>query len=412
MRLKLPLVLAFAAMVSASTVFAGGCSSTPATEDGGTGARICTPGSYVFCRCASGKEATKLCNEDGATFGACQEGENRPCTEQPDPNTGDSAVPQPVDSSVPSSPAAESCDGQNIALNPSVEVSISADTTNAKDDAKGEGACAGGASAPDHVYAFTAPATGKLTGTIVPEAKFAPIAYIRTACADGATQAVCVAGLAPGQTASVSANVIKGKTYYLIVDGAGGGNQSGKYTLKFKLDPGFFCGDGDVNDGETCDDINKVEGDGCSNDCRSNFNGDPDSAKSCPGQPVHVWGTTAVTGTGTTMNFPSTWDEPGGSCITGSKNNIAGDHIYAVTVHRAGTMTAAVTGASHNVLLSARTDCANAATMAANMCANNVSAAPQNESISFPVVSGRTYYVGVSGVLNATGPYSISFRIP
>ena len=278
---------------------------------------------------------------------------------------------------------------------------------------RGEGACAGGASAPDHVYAFTAPATGKLTGTIVPEAKFAPIAYIRTACADGATQAVCVAGLAPGQTASVSANVIKGKTYYLIVDGAGGGNQSGKYTLKFKLDPGFFCGDGDVNDGETCDDINKVEGDGCSNDCRSNFNGDPDSAKSCPGQPVHVWGTTAVTGTGTTTNLPSTWAGPGTDCTAVSTVNVAEDHIYAVTAHRTGTMTVATTGATYNVILSARTDCMNAATQGATMCANNaLSTPPLDETMSFPVVSGRTYYVGVSGAVGADGNYTVSFRIP
>lgn len=412
MRLKLPLVLAFAALVSASTVFAGGCSSTPAAEDAGTGPRICTPGSYVFCRCASGEDATKLCNEDGLTFGACSLGENRACGERPDPNTGDSSVVQPVDSSVPPSPAAEKCDGQNIALNTTSEVTIDADTTTAKDDYKGTGACAGGGGAPDHVYTFTAPATGKLTATVVSDPKFAPIVYMRSVCADEASQTACTAGLTAGQQAVVNANVIKGKSYFLVVDGAAGSNQAGKYSLKLKLAPGFFCGDGEVNDGETCDDINKVADDGCSNDCR-NFNGNPDTGKSCPGQPVHVWGTATVSGTGTTTGFPSTWAGPGTDCTAISTVNVAEDHIYAVTVHSTGTMTVSTTGANYNVILSARATCLDAATQGANMCANNNgSTAPVDETMSFPVVSGRTYYVGVSGAVGADGNYTLNFRIP
>ena len=138
--------------------------------DGGTGKKVCTPGSYVFCRCAGGEDATKLCNEDGETFGPCELGENRPCTETPDPNTGDAAVPQPGDAAIPPTPASEACDGQNIALNPNQEITVSSDTKPAKDDAKGQNACAGGAGAPDHVYALTVPATGRLTGPLASRA--------------------------------------------------------------------------------------------------------------------------------------------------------------------------------------------------------------------------------------------------
>ncbi|MBS2019975.1 MAG: lamin tail domain-containing protein [Deltaproteobacteria bacterium] len=32
----------------------------------------CTPGNYVFCRCKDRSEGTKLCNDDGETFGPCE----------------------------------------------------------------------------------------------------------------------------------------------------------------------------------------------------------------------------------------------------------------------------------------------------------------------------------------------------
>lgn len=422
---RLLLALGFSALVAASIVPSSGCSSTPATEDGGGPANtICSAGANVFCRCASGAEGTKQCSDDGAAFGPCRLGESTPCTEIPDPNTGDSSVPPPVDAEVPPTSANESCNGQNIALNTTSVVTISdADTTNAKDDAKGQNACAGGAGAPDHVYALTVPATGRLTATVVADAKFAPIAYLRgtnfpaaSACTDETTQMACVAGLTAGQQAVVNANVVKGKVYYLVVDGAAGPNQAGKYALKLELRPGGFCGDGEVSgdatSGEACDDINKVMDDGCSSDCRS-FSGNPDSGKSCPGQPVHVWGTATVSGTGTTVGFPSTWTGPGNDCTAVSNVNVAGDHLYAVTAHRTGTMTVSTTGASFNVLLSARRTCMDAATQGTGMCANNNgSSAPLDETMSFPVTSGTTYYVGVSGAVGATGTYTLNFRIP
>src|SRR5688572_20793495 len=47
------------------------CSENQAKPD-----RICTPGAYVFCRCENRKEGSKLCKEDGESFGACS-----PCDE-------------------------------------------------------------------------------------------------------------------------------------------------------------------------------------------------------------------------------------------------------------------------------------------------------------------------------------------
>src|SRR5258706_10556082 len=48
--------------------------------------RLCTPGAYVYCRCADKTEGTKLCKSDGKSFEGCQ-----PCDEHggEDPTGGD-----------------------------------------------------------------------------------------------------------------------------------------------------------------------------------------------------------------------------------------------------------------------------------------------------------------------------------
>lgn len=43
-----------------------GGSNTATKED-----RLCTPGNYVYCRCADRSEGTKLCNDDGQSFKPC-----------------------------------------------------------------------------------------------------------------------------------------------------------------------------------------------------------------------------------------------------------------------------------------------------------------------------------------------------
>lgn len=50
-----------------------GTSGTTGSDPGpisSSGASVCTPGAYVFCRCADRSEGTKLCRKDG-TFDAC-----------------------------------------------------------------------------------------------------------------------------------------------------------------------------------------------------------------------------------------------------------------------------------------------------------------------------------------------------
>ena len=88
---------ASAAMLSIAAIassLAGGCSSKGASATDG---RLCTPGNYVYCRCANRDEGTKLCKEDGQSFEACQ-----PCPDGQEvpPDTtvdGGSTPPPPED---------------------------------------------------------------------------------------------------------------------------------------------------------------------------------------------------------------------------------------------------------------------------------------------------------------------------
>ncbi len=86
---------ASAAMLSASlisVVLGGGCSAKPAADD-----KLCTPGAYVYCRCANRDEGTKLCKADGKSFDLCQ-----PCPDgQEIPPEGDSGTtPPPEDGGI------------------------------------------------------------------------------------------------------------------------------------------------------------------------------------------------------------------------------------------------------------------------------------------------------------------------
>lgn len=59
----------------------------------------CTPGNYVFCRCKDRSEGTKLCNDDGDSFGAC-EGclggtDNQPGDPEPPPTDEPPPPPPP-----------------------------------------------------------------------------------------------------------------------------------------------------------------------------------------------------------------------------------------------------------------------------------------------------------------------------
>jgi len=403
------------AAIAAMLMVAGaeGCSSSSATP----GKSRCTPGAYVFCRCAGNRaEGTKLCKEDGNSFEACTTGGGE-CIggeDLTDPQEGEEVdppapTPEPQEAGPPGSPV-EACPGKPTAVSPGGDIVIEGDTTGAADDAKGKpGACAAGGGGADHVYHLQPTGTGQLAISVQGIDAFNPTVYLRSACADENAQAACAPPLGAGKLVQLREPVAVGQDYYLVVDGASG--SAGKYKLTMKLTTGAICGDGKVDTNEACDDGNKTEGDGCSNSC-TQVNGDPTTGNGCPGQVVHVWPGKVVTGTGSTTPYGNAFTKTGSSCTVSANDlNAAPDHVYAVTPHGNGNLKVTLTPTGgFNGMLVARTSCTNPASQAANMCAN-AGSADAAETMTFPVTNGQTVYVAAEGVLNAKGSYTIKFEL-
>ncbi len=404
------------AVLAATALFIGsqGCSST--SDASPTGVR-CTPGNYVFCRCADRAEGTKLCKEDGASFEACTTGAAGQCVggeDLTDPGTGTPVDPDPIptEAGAPGSPV-DACPGKPTAVTPGAAIVVDGDTTGAASDLKGKtGACGVGEGGPDHVYHLQPTGSGSLDIQLQGMDALNPLIYLRTACADEASQSACAPPLGAGKLVKLQANVLAGRDYFLVVDGASG--SAGKYKLTLKLTTGSFCGDGKIDTGEACDDINKVDGDGCSPSCTA-VNGDPAAADCANPHAVHMWKGATVTGTGSTNTYGNTFANPGTSCDPNIGSNLAPDHVYEVTAHAAGTLkvTMTPTEATYNVQLVARKTCTDKNTQAGDTLAKcNAQSAGVAEVITVPVTNGEKVYVAADGTLNAKGTYTIKFELP
>jgi cysteine-rich repeat protein len=377
--------------------------------------RLCVPGGYVFCRCADRAEGTKLCKEDGNSFekcmtstqGECAGGEifdertNRPVSAPGNPDPGNIGKDDPPD-------AIESCPGKSTAVFADGEVTLEGDTTTAIGDRAGKaGACFAGKDGKDHVYRLVPQGSGVLELAVTGSGALLPLAYIRSTCGDADTQISC-APPNPNHTASLRLNVSKDSEYYLVVDGASA--TAGKYVATLKLKTQAYCGDGKVDVNEACDDKNKVENDGCSNNCQQ-VNGNPATGGSCLGHPVDVWPNRTVNGTGSTNTYTNLWDQPAASC--GAGGNANNDHIYAVTPHASGdlvvTLAAPSVGQLNDHMLSARDVCESPGSQI--VCADALRSGGA-ETLTVPVSNGVKVFVAVDGGAGLSkGDYTISFKV-
>lgn len=405
------------AALAASAIFLGaqGCTTNGDASPGGI---KCTPGNYVFCRCADRAEGTKLCKEDGASFEACSTGSAGECVggeDLTDPGTGepvDPPVDPPTEAGPPGSPV-DACPGKPTAVTPGAEIVVEGDTTGAKSDLKGrQGACSAGDGGPDHVYHLQPTGSGQLSIKVDGEGALNPLMYLRTTCTDEESQTSCAPPLGAGGLVQFQTNVINGRDYYLVVDGASG--SAGKYKLTMKLTTGAFCGDGKVDTGEACDDANKTEGDGCSNSCRA-VDGNPAAADCVTPHKVDMWKGATVSGTGKNMGYGNTFTKPGTSCDPTIGSNLAPDHVYEVTAHAAGTLkvTMTPTEPTFNVQLVARKTCTDAATQAGDTLSKcNAASAGGAEVLTIPVQNNEKIYVAADGAQNQQGTYTIKFELP
>lgn len=176
--------------------------------------------------------------------------------------------------------------------------------------------------------------------------------------------------------------------------------------------PATTCGDKVVQDGEDCDDGNKIDDDGCSTACKI-AGANPLATRSCPGLDVHVWSKPVVYD-GTTAGAPGSVSTP--TCPS-SEGNIptsggaAGDRVFRVIPHKTGTLTVQTGNTSYNVYVWASDTC----TPGENQyiaCANKVDGVG-GETITFPVTLGKSYTVVVdgAGLPPNTGTFRVTFSL-
>lgn len=170
------------------------------------------------------------------------------------------------------------------------------------------------------------------------------------------------------------------------------------------------CGDAIVQDGEDCDDGNKVDDDGCDSKCEL-AGADALATRSCPGLDTHVW-SDPVTYTGTTAGAPL-GAELTAPCTTSTRGAVGPDRIFKVTAHKTGTMTVSATNTSYDALLYVTDKCVQSpAQIVHSKCANDKNGIG-NETMLFPVQSGSTYSVVVdgAGVSQVQGAFKLTLSI-
>ncbi|MBS2012066.1 MAG: hypothetical protein JST00_04220 [Deltaproteobacteria bacterium] len=177
------------------------------------------------------------------------------------------------------------------------------------------------------------------------------------------------------------------------------------------------CGDKIVQEGEDCDDGNKVNDDGCDDKCKLAGN-DPVASRGCPGLDVHVWGkpvtwtstTVGSTNTGSTApNCTESADAGVGTFPT--TGSAASDRVLKVTAHRTGTMTVVTSDTDYNSFIYASETCVG--TNNPWIRCSNKNNGVGGETMTFPVTAGKVYAVFIdgAGISGQQGAFRVTLSI-
>jgi len=168
------------------------------------------------------------------------------------------------------------------------------------------------------------------------------------------------------------------------------------------------CGNGQVEQGEACDDGTTKAGDGCSDKCTPD--GNPDSARQCPGMPLHVWGDAPVEYTGTTTGYSQKFKSKTVCGEAGATTGSAGtDRVFQLVMHKAGTLKIENSNVGFDQYIYAGTVCA-AEIDAAGRCANDKTG-KLGETMSFAVKDGEPYFLIVDSAPNQDGKFTVRFTV-
>lgn len=257
------------------------CTTTPKAKSD----KDCSPGAYVFCRCRDRQEGTKLCKDDGQSFGPCEPcetadnpegplepGDPGPDQPFPEPDAGDGDGGSTPNGSCGNGKveSGEDCDDGNtnetdgcdskcklagatpFASNacPGLEVHVwgGAHSPTLKSTTDGSGnrrvtpSCTSttyptaGATAADRVFKVIAHKTGTLNVT-TSDVKYSMFLYASETCApDENSYITCVNEKDGNAPEKMSFPVDAGKTYHVFVDGYGtSANNQGWFRIAFQI---------------------------------------------------------------------------------------------------------------------------------------------------------------------------------
>ncbi len=252
------------------------CSAAPAAPKD-----ECQPGDAYYCRCANREEGSRVCNDDGKTYGPCEPclgGEPLPPEDAsiPDPPrdaAGDGARPDAGDgggdggATCPngtvdpgeecddgnrtasdgcsatcklegSSAAADKCPGMAVHVWNAPVVYTGSTTNPFVNDYTTTPSCGGatGSTTPDRVFAVTAHRSGTLRVTSS-AASFDHMLYRSETCVPTGNSLVnqtCANAVSGNGGETLELQVTAGSTYHVVIDGAGVA-QSGSFTLTWTI---------------------------------------------------------------------------------------------------------------------------------------------------------------------------------
>lgn len=237
----------------------------------------CTPGNYVFCRCADRAEGTKLCNADGASFGACEGCELGGVDPDfpPDPDAGpieggkdagpivpavcgDKVVQDGEDCDDGNAVTNDGCDACHLAgVDPAATrscpgldthvwgkpVSYVGTTTNAPNPGGLKKVCknspddtpTSAALGGERIFKVTAHKTGKMSVTTT-DTDYDSVIYVTTTCTtDDIDYLVCANDIDGNGGETMSFPVTAGSVYSVFVDGAGISDPNGVFRVTFSI---------------------------------------------------------------------------------------------------------------------------------------------------------------------------------
>lgn len=241
----------------------------------------CTPGNYVFCRCQDRAEGTKLCNEDGESFGKCEPCETDsnpelPEEEDPEPRPvldggpdgqaqggkcGDKIVQEGEDCDDGNSVNDDGCDDtcHLAGTNPlatrscpgldvhvwSKPVTLVSTTLGAPQTGQALPTCSTppgnsttGAAAGDRIFRVSAHKTGTMK-VVTSDTNYDSLLYVTENCTPGPqgqlNQFACANASNTTSGETLTFPVTAGKTYSVVVDGAGISNQNGNFRVTFSM---------------------------------------------------------------------------------------------------------------------------------------------------------------------------------